>query len=121
MEKEESKAEVIPIDLIEDLDEKRLINFAVLKTLSVAIDNPQKLPYAVNALESVVWEILKEEEKKEYIEFIKKLEKERESIRDAFERSMIIANEKFKFLIGKIMQKTEKEFVYKIPSKYEEE
>jgi len=118
MEKEESKAEVVPIELVDDLDERRLINFAVLKTLNVAIDAPEKLPYAVNALECVVWDVLRDDEKREYLEFIKRLDKEKEKFKDNFERAMFVSNEKFKFLIAKIMGKTEKEFVYRIPSKY---
>jgi hypothetical protein len=106
---EEKRAGEIPIELIEDLDVPKLINYTLLKTLNTAMDNWEKLPYAVNVLESVVWERLP----KDYEEMRNAIITTANKIfpawqtneKQAIERQLFIANEKLKIITREIMKK----------------
>jgi len=96
----------IPMELIEDLNPSKLVNFTLLETILTGIRDWQKIPYAVNVLEAVAWHYIDTEE---YSNFVKELKKTADAnISDKTEKIMFIANEKMKFLIKEIMKRGEK-------------
>jgi hypothetical protein len=101
----EKESSYIPVDFIEKLEPNTLIKFATFEAIRVGINEPEKIPYVVNILESVAWNVI---DKKEYEEYLKGVLKQAENYRDLRDRAMFIANEKLKYLIIKIMEKGER-------------
>jgi hypothetical protein len=106
---EEKKAGDIPIELIEDLDVSKLINYTLLKSINTAMENWEKIPYAVNVLEAVVWEHLPkdyEQRRNDIIALANRIFPAWQSNEKlSIERQLFIANEKLKIIIVEVMKK----------------
>ena len=106
---EEKQAGDIPIELVEDLDVGKLINYTLLKSINTAMENWEKIPYAVNVLEAVVWEHLPEDYEQRRNDIIALANKIfpawQTNEKQAIERQLFIANEKLKIIIVEVMKK----------------
>jgi hypothetical protein len=122
---EERKVEGIPFELIEDLDAGKLINYTLIKALGKCMEDWKSIPYAVNVLESVCWNLLPED----YEERVKKLTEEANKLFPMWQRNeeqktnyiMYIWNGKLRIIVQEILKKGKHYYTDLIPWKIKKE
>jgi hypothetical protein len=97
----------VPIDLLENLDFDKLVNYALITTIHTGVTRPEIFPFSVSILENVSSPYLDEE----YYQTVKEIEKiarEKIPLEKDIERAFFIAKNKLELIVKKLRERSKR-------------
>jgi hypothetical protein len=97
----------VPIDLLENLDFDKLVNYALITTIHTGVMKPEIFPFSVSILEKVSSPYLDEK----YYKTVKEIEKQAQEtipLGKDMERAFFIAKNKLELIVKKLRERSKK-------------
>jgi hypothetical protein len=97
----------VPIDLLENLDFDKLVNYALITTIHTGVMKPEIFPFSVSILEKVSSPYLDEK----YYKAVKEIEKQAQEtvpLGKDMERAFFIAKNKLELIVKKLRERSKK-------------
>lgn len=97
----------VPIDLLENLDFDKLVNYALITTIHTGVMKPEIFPFSVSILEKVSSPYLDEK----YYKSVKEIEKQAQEtipLGKDMERAFFIAKNKLELIVKKLRERSKK-------------
>jgi hypothetical protein len=97
----------VPIDLLENLDFDKLVNYALITTIHTGVMKPEIFPFSVSILEKVSSPYLDEK----YYKSVKEIEKQAQEtipLGKDTERAFFIAKNKLELIVKKLRERSKK-------------
>jgi hypothetical protein len=97
----------VPIDLLENLDFDKLVNYALITTIHTGVMKPEIFPFSVSILEKVSSPYLDEK----YYKSVKEIEKQAQEtipLGKDMERAFFVAKNKLELIVKKLRERSKK-------------